>query len=563
VSTTPSRAERYTQGFAYGTRALDGSSDGHLYRAGAGRTFPFTQVYLRPRLSSGALAYPAVPDSGTPAGTVASRPDNYALDQSWGVAGSGDGRTTLYNDEVLAFTQAGGSMIVGGNFRYAQQGANGSGGDRVEQPFLAAFDVDTAQFRPGFRPRFNGQVKALETLPSGLVVAGGEFTRVNGVSAPGIVALDPGTGDIAGDWQVRLENNTDRGKLFVRTLEVDRGQLYVGGSFTHLSRGRTKIYARNAARVSATSGTPDATWRPAFNGSVNDISVAPDGSRIYLVGYFSQVNGQPADKVAVLRAGNAAEVADLVEPTFTKPTVNYQQGVAAVGNRVFYGGAQHMLFGVNADTFRRTSSTVTRQGGDFQAVSAHGGLVFGGCHCNQYSYQDATTWPRVPGFTRVAMIRYVGAWDAVTGEHVSDFYPDGMTTRAGHGAWAIEADSRGTIWIGGDFTGVRNRSGATQWTGGFLRLPQRDTAPPTAPTGLTLRRNAQDPNQLNVNHTASTDSSGRPVAYEIIVEDRVTLVRNAISGTIPIPPAGTRVFVRAIDREGNRSASTPAERSPG
>jgi len=561
VSTTPLVAERYTQGFAYGSRALSNNSDGYLYRNGTGRTFPFTQVYLRPRLSSDGLDYPAIPDSGTAERAVAARPDNVALDQTWGVAGSGDGRSTLYNDEVLAFTQAGDRMIVGGNFRYAQRGANDA--DRVPQPFLAAFDVDTAQFLPGFDPRFNGQVKALETLPSGLIVAGGEFTKVNGVDAAGIVALDPVNGEVATGWRVSLENTTRDGKLFVRTLELRGDDLYVGGSFTHLSRGSTRIYARNAARVDAATGQPDATWRPEFNGSVNDLSVAPDGNRIYLVGYFTQVNGAAAEKVAVLRASDAEQVAGLAAPTFTRDDSNYQQGVAAVGDRVFYGGAEHMLFGVDADTFERTSSSVTRQGGDFQGVTAYGGLVLAGCHCNQYNYQDGTTWPGARGWTRVAMIRYLGAYDAVTGEHVSDFYPEGITTRAGHGAWAIEADSRGTIWVGGDFTGVRNRSGATQWTGGFLRLPQRDVTPPTAPSGLELKRNAQDPSLLNVNFTGSTDSSGRPVSYEILLEDRVAFLRNSRSSTIPMPPAGTRIFVRAIDKEGNRSASTPAQSSPG
>jgi hypothetical protein len=556
VSTTPQPAERYTQGFAYGTRALSRTSSNYLHRTGQGRTFPFTQVYLRPRLMSANLTYPPIPDSGTPVTTGSARPANYGLDQSWGVAGSGDGRSSLYNDEVLALTQAGDRMIVGGNFEFAQRGAGAEGRDKVRQPFLAAFDVDTAEYVRGFTPRFNGQVKALETLPSGLVVAGGEFTKVNGVASPGIVALDPNTGAIAANWQLHLEQRGSA-PLFVRSLELHGDDLYVGGSFTHLPG-----YARNAARVDAATGVQDRGWRPELNGSVNDISVSPDGSRVYLVGTFTKVGATSADKLAVLAAADAAPVGGLAKPTFSKPTVNYQQGVVAVGDRVFYGGAQHMLFGVDASTFRRTSTTVTREGGDFQAVTASGGLVLAGCHCNQYSYQDATTWPGVAGWTSVDLIRYVGAWDAVTGRQLADFYPDGITTRDSHGAWAIETDSAGTTWVGGDFTGIRNAAGRSQWTGGFLRLPERDTTPPTAPTDLTLVQNKRDPTLLNVSTTRSTDSSGKPVAYEILVEDRVAAVRNAPTGTIPMPPAGTRIFVRAIDREGNRSASTPVQRSP-
>jgi hypothetical protein len=566
VSTRPLPDEQYTQGFGYGPRAVKGRSDGYLYRTGQGRTFPFTQVFLRPRLLSKNLSYSRIPDSGTPRSTVGARPENLGLDQQWGVAGSGDGQTTLYNDEVLAFAQAGDRMLVGGNFRYAQRGENGA--DRVQQPFLAAFDVDTAAFIPGFTPTFDGQVKALVTLPSGRVVVGGEFTKVNGVASPGLVAIDPRTGAVDRSWGVQLEERTSA-RLFVRALELRGNQLYVGGSFTHLTRGGTTTYARNAARLDVSTGAPDTRWRPELNGSVNAISVAPDGGRVYLAGFFTSVKdaagrgrATAAEKVAVLRSTKAVAVRGLAEPTFSRPRSNYQQGIAAVGDRVFYGGAEHMLFGVDADTFKRTSSTVTRKGGDFQAVTAHGGLVLAGCHCNQYSYEGATTWPRLKTWTEVQMIRYVGAWDARTGQHVTDFYPDGVTSRAGHGAWAIEVDSNGTTWVGGDFTGIRSRAGTSQWTGGFFRLAPRDTTAPTAPADLVLKQNAQDPRLLNVNTTQSTDSSGRPVAYEILVGDRVVLTRNAVSGTIPMPPTGSRVFVRAVDREGNRSASTPVALSP-
>ncbi|MBA2456216.1 MAG: hypothetical protein H0V48_06745 [Nocardioidaceae bacterium] len=556
ISTTSASAEGYRPGFAYGNTVagLDNTSS-YVWKTGSGRAVPFTQVYLRPKLLSGDLTYSNLPDSGAPATTVRRLPDNASKTQTWGVSGSANGSGALFDDEVHAFTQATADrMIVGGNFQFVE---NPTAGRKVEQSYLAAFDVDTADWLSDFRPTFDGQVLALATLPNGDVVAGGEFKTVNGRAVPGIVALDPETGQIDNQWQVQLEQRSTGSRLFVRALAVHGGWLYIGGSFSHLSGGGSNpAYARNAARVDLQTAQPDRSWRPAFDGSVNAISLG--NGRVYLAGWFHNVSGRAAERVAVLSAADASLVPGLASPTFSAKA-NYQQAIAVAGDSVWYGGSEHMLFQVDAATFARQTTNITRRGGDFQVITPYDGLVFASCHCNQYTYAGADTYPTT-NTNQVDNINFVGAWDADTGAYIPDFLPSGLATRAGHGAWAIQPDSRGTLWVGGDFTHSRNGTGATQWNGGFFRLGVGDNQAPATPGNLATRRT--NAGQLELTWTASTDDSGRALTYEVIADDRVIAVKGGVSAVFDMPTTTTNYFVRAVDRSGNRSATTAAQTAP-
>ena len=88
----------------------------------------------------------------------------------WGVTGLANGVDGELHTEVAAFAQLGSRVYVGGNFRYVQRGEFASGTDKVEQSYLAAFDVNTREWVSSFRPHFNGQVKAIAALPNGKLV---------------------------------------------------------------------------------------------------------------------------------------------------------------------------------------------------------------------------------------------------------------------------------------------------------------------------------------------------------------------------------------------------------
>lgn len=559
VDTRQIAAQGWTHGWAYGS-AVTGTNSSTTYlwsnTNGAGAARPFTQVYLRPQLRRSELGFPTVPDSGTPKQELSALLGNGVLPGAWGVTGLANGRVTELAPEVSAFAQIGTRVFVGGNFRYVQRGQNASGTDRVEQSYLAAFDVTTGDWLSGFRPRFNEQVKALAALPDGTLVAGGEFTQANGQPATGIVRLNATTGATASGWGLQLENRLSAGgPVNVRALDVQGNWLYVGGLFTHVRGGSSNaVYSRMAARFATTNGTPSATWNPELSGSVVDLDASADGTRVYASGYFDTAKGITARKAVAVKASDATIVTPAWNPVFSA-SANYQQAVLEVGGRVWLGGSEHSLFSYDKNTFERLSGNITKQGGDFQAIGTANGMVYASCHCNDWNYSNAFTWSNVgTNWTQADKIGFVGAWNATTGQVDPEFNPI-MNARKGYGPWAIFTDSTGNVWFGGDLIGVLRANGTSQWVGGFARFGPRDTTAPTRPTALT--RTALDAQKLTLSWGGSSDGGGG-VSYEVLREGRVVATTNQTNVTLPAPSGPGRYFVRAIDATGNRSASTAA-----
>lgn len=553
VVTSESSAQGWTQGWAYGS-TITGTPDDSSYlwsaSSGTGNARPFTQVYLRPKLTQADVTYAPVGDNGYPGYTQRPLPQSAAQSTVWGVSGLANGRSGELNSEVQDFAQIGNTVYVAGNFRYVQRNAQGA--ERAEQPYIAGFNVDSGEWVDTFRPVLNGQVKSLAVLANGKLVAGGEFSTANGSPAVGVVALDPQTGATDPAWRVQLENRLTGGVVQVRALSVKDDWLYLGGAFTHVTGGTTTnaVYARGGARVRVTNGTPDASWNPAFNGTVAAIDAAANGERLYAAGYFSASNSVEALRVAAVQTVAGAPLAT---PAWTwtpsSTNKNYQLGIQEVGNRIWLGGSEHSLFSFDPQNFSRLSGNITKNGGDFQRVAEGGGIVYGACHCANWNYSNAFTWSNVgTQWTAADRINLVGAWDAANGAYIPDFNPV-MKGRAGYGVWGVFVDSRGKVWAGGDLETALNANGVNQWSGGFAVFPPRDTAAPGTPSGLAV---ATDGVTDTLNWTAAT---GDVSVYHVIRGDRVIGTTNQTTLKVPALAAG-RYSVRAADGAGNYSAST-------
>ncbi len=549
---------RHRVGFGYGS-SVRGRPDDSSYlwspTTTTGGALPYAQVYLRPRITSNDPDFTRIGDNGTPERPNRPGLNSNALVSPWGVSGLRGSTSTEGNVEVQAFTESGGRMYVGGNFRYVQRDADGAG--RVEQPFLAAFDVETGEWVQSFRPVLNEQVRALATLPDGTVVAAGSFNRANNQPVGAIVALDPTTGATRPGWNLTVENRTTAGVLNIRSLEVAGGHLYLGGAFTHLFGGtapNTVVYARNAARVDLTSATPDRNWNPDLNGSVIDLDGASDGGRVYAAGYFSTAKGAAAPRVAALRAAPGAGLdGPAWTPTWSNRSRNYQQAVQQVGTRVYVGGAEHSLFGFDTGSFARTSGNIMKKGGDLQAAETDGDLLYASCHCSQWTYSGAYTWETLnSGWTQADTIKWLGVWDPASGDYQPDFVPN-FSMRLGSGPWAIKVDSLGRVWTGGDIQTVRTGQGQ-RFSGGFARFQRTDSTAPGTPANFRVASETAD--TVTLRWAATPDPSG--VTYQLLQDDRpvATLPGGTTSITVP-RVTGERYFVRATDNRGNVGASTP------
>lgn len=554
----------FRRGLNYGASGPAGTSDASsaLFSTATGGRYasPMAQVWIRPRLTTAGRSYPALPAGGTPAQTGPALPHSWGLPNTWGVTGLGKGGEADTSTEVSAFAQIGNTIYVGGNFTHVQKGANG---EKHAQAYLAAFDATTGEWIPSFRPALDHQVKALQAMPDGSLVAGGQFEKVGGTSARGIASLDAATGALRTSWRPQVKQ-ARKEKMWVRTLTLRGSYLYVGGAFTHAASSGSSTFLKrsNIARLTVSAGKVS-TWAPDLGGmapgraqstSVVDLTTSPSGAEIYAVGYFQRGFHDTKGRKPTSQPHMAA-IATSKKATFrtwkrsyssgSVKDRRYQQAVEAVGSRVYVGGSQHSLFGYASSNLTRKSGTVTRQGGDLQALTQRAGVVFGSCHCNDFAY--ATTRLDAAGFTEGDAISLVGAWDAATGRYLTGFSPT-LTSRGGEGGWALHAAADGTLWAGGSFTGVTGRDGTREWAGGFVRFTPRPGVPPT-PTGFAA---------------SSSDGSARlswsgpaGTTYEVLRGGRVVTSTQATSLDVAMESEQETYAVRAVAGQ-NRSASTAA-----
>lgn len=559
VRNQPGSNNGWTSGFAFGT-GVTGTSDSasYLYTPpGFSGAYPYTQMYIRPKITTNDPGFTAIPDSGTSSYAQPSVADSYAMTTPWGVSGIAGTTADEGNVEVQAFTQSGNTMYVGGNFATVQQDANGTG--QVSQPFLAAFDITTGAWVSSFRPVLNEQVKALATLPNGDVVAGGSFTQANGAPAGAVVALNPTTGATDPSWTVNVQNLKTAGVLKVKALKVWQGYLYIGGSFTHMTGGtvKTNVYTLNLGRVSVTDGTVDKNWNGNLNGTVNALSGASlsgQSDRMYAAGFFTQSGATSTNHAAVFKTDAGAPLASTTWSPVWSNSNSYQWAVDNAGGKVWYGGSEHSLFQFDPTTLNKVWGDVMYDKGDVQSIADSNGIVYAGCHCNYFDYQNQYTWPSMTaGWTRADGMNWFGAWNAQTGLRMPQFAPH-LTSRLGSGIWAIQGDSNGVIWAGGDITNAATAKKAGAWAGGFARFAPNDSTAP--PTPANLRATSQTSTSVSLAWNPVTDDSGTAVTYQILRDDRPIASTTSTSITVPLSTSG-RYFVRAADSSGNYSASTP------
>lgn len=564
IYTFETQQNGWARGFAHGGYAGGGSTDptNYLWKNGAGGStaIPFSQVYLRPKISN--PGYPAIPAEGTPAGTRPPLISNNTSPTPWGVTGVVGGGTGEWNIEVQGLAVMGNTVYVGGQFQYVQKGASPGAGEKIEQSYLAAFDTVSGEWKSGFRPKLNGEVWDLQAAGDKLIV-GGEFTRVNDTdNTSGLVALDPATGQVAPGWRANA-TMSDGGATAVRALDLQGGWLYVGGTFTRIKGGSpvgADVTVGRAARLRVSDGKPDGTWKPNFPAIVIEVDASPNNDRVYFAGHFSTVNGQPARKIAVIgTAAPAAKVAGLNDQNWQPSTSDvqkqYQQIIREFGDKVWFGGSEH-VFQQYTRGFDRLKGYITKPGGDFQAATEINGIIYASCHCYKFLYNDADSWPTPTTWSNIQSSNAVIAFDAKTGESMPNYWP-GIATRAGNGPFEMIKDNQGCMWTGGDMNRGSWTPSGFQWAGGFVKQCAGDSSAPTKPTGLTA---SSVTGGVKLAFTGSTDNSNSP-KYEILRDDRVIGTTWGWSFTDLIS-GSHKYWVRAVDPSGNRSASTPAVTSP-
>lgn len=550
------------RGFAFGSLVRGSSSPSARVWSPTNGPYPlpFTRVWIRPRIAN--TVRPVIADSGRPA--LTQRPGMSPITDELragvvGVLEEGDSEPEI-DSRVQAIAQIGDTIYIGGKFAAVEQGRSGP---TTPQPYLAAFDRATGEWIDTFRPVVDGPVWDMVVAPDGHLVIGGQFSQVGGEPSAGVARLDPLTGALATDWQVSVRLTCDGGlpceqRPLVRTLDVHDGWLYLGGNFSRVVDRTRDSSAGRIARVSLVDGLHDRTnFRPLINLPVFDIDATT--SRVYVVGMFTIVNGEPREAVAVLRPHDGSLVPGMGASVPTTPLIDrrYQQAILEVGQNVWRGGSEH-----NIHVHRRSDHAfvrgwiTARRGGDAQAIASDGATVFVGSHVDSHIFTDATTWPTLTGYSRVSQARWVSAFDARTRTQLRDFVIEANSAE-GEGAWELFIDSAGCLWIGGDFIGGSVIAGRRNYAAGFMRTCPLDSVAPSTPTGV--RVSASGARRTLVWNPASDDRGGA-VTYEVLRHDRVVAHTSATTWTDIGGTSTARYFVRTVDAAGNRSATTSVVR---
>ena len=294
-----------------------------------------------------------------------------------------------------------------------------------------------------------------------------------------------------------------------------------------------------------------------------DINASPQGDRVYAVGAFSILNGVTLNPnhQAIIDTATGAAVPGL------KPWVPIERGDHRREQRDPRGRQPRLPGRLAALSpvlrprrlLRSSAGFITQNtGGDYQALATKDGIVYGSCHCvTDYQYEDTTGFPTPQGYTRVDPINLIGAYDMTNNlEVVPEFHPTQLTT-AGDGPWALFFDTNGCMWAGGDLR-PPGRLGQPPTTAATRSSAAATRTAPTTPGNSHAALNGND---VTLTWNASTDNAATPIHYEILKDDPTfgTIVMGStfdrtFTDTNVVDPS--RYFIRAVDDEGNRSATT-------
>ncbi len=542
----------WLQGFGYGT-GISGttSSSTYLYRATSqGFVLPFTRVWIRPRIEN--TKPPAVPKEGFAAEAMPAGLRNVHEPASWGVVGvdhAGEGSIEPWNTTVNTLKVYGDRAFVGGRFTHVKQGATGPS---HAQRSLAAFDLD-GNWISSFDPVIAGRVWDMTMTDDGKLIIGGDFTSVDGLpDTSGLAALDPLTGEVITSWKANIRHTSQ--SHIVRGLDHRDGVIYATGRFNRVHGGTwNEITVSSAIDLSASDGQPG-TWKPILSGTAVRVRAAAAGDRVYLVGYFDNVNGDTNHGYfAITNAADGTPVSG-IGPWYPSggSSAKYQQAVAEYGSEVIVGGSEHNTQWYTRDRTAMIDSHITRRGGDTQAIEVLGNWIYVGCHCDDTLFAGTNNWSSPAGFRSVHPINTVARFDPVTREIDDSWFPHGIKGDVGDGIWAIDQDSRGCVWVGGDVVrGAATGNPTIDWIGGFARYCPTDSTPPSTPSNL---QGSAGTDSVSVSWGGSTDNVG-VTGYDVYRNNRVIATVGGTSFTDTAPIAGSRYTVRSFDAAGNRSAS--------
>jgi hypothetical protein len=308
------------------------------------------------------------------------------------------------DNEVLALTPSpdGSTLYLGGHF----QTVNGAGRSN-----LAAVSADTGAVT-GFKAQATDDVLSV-AYAGGAVYAAGQFKRVNSVDALHAVKLDPLTGAVNPTFQVSTDGPTGplraNGMVQSMTATPDGSKVFLGGPFTTVNG------------VSVTGGI-----------------VAVNGTTGALMAKFGGVEG-------------CGGVGPWIVHVYLSPDSTRLYGGDVCPDRIYQWDAVNMVTPQNPTGLKWKSWCNGGMQGAFEVngnfyYGSHGGDKGSGGKC----------WVSPTNHTSVVQSRYA-VFDGTTGA----LRPDKPQFSSPMGVWSFAAIPQGLL-VGGDFAWAVNSNNVRQ-----------------------------------------------------------------------------------------------------
>ena len=133
-----------------------------------------------------------------------------------------------------------------------------------------------------------------------------------------------------------LDPGSPRIRTEVWAIEQIGDRIYVGGRFQEVTDGAVSIDQPYLAAFHVTTGQYIDTFTPDLNGVVHALAASPDGSKLFVGGEFTTVNGQAIDALVALNATTGAVDTSWTGDINGAPSV---RSLTILGNWLYVAGS--------------------------------------------------------------------------------------------------------------------------------------------------------------------------------------------------------------------------------
>lgn len=479
-------------------------------------------------LAPGALA--PVPAVAAPAPVVASTADTVSADRL---------PTTQVDGVVWSTAVVGNTVFAGGKFNNARPAGAAPGTNLTPRGNLLAFDIRSGELITAFAPTVSAQILSVAASPDGTrLYVVGDFTTANGQARRRVAAFSTATGALVTTFNPAGVSSQ------ARAVVATNDAVYVGGGFASAGTGQAR---NNLAAFRASDGAL-LPWNPNADYTVWALAVTADGSTVFAGGSFQNVGGQAAYGLAKISATTG------VLDTTWKPSVRSAGPDAGISSlRVqgtsVYGTAWHFGPGGNLEgTFKVPVSSsdvewVTDCHGDNYSSFMVNGIVYAAGHAH-YCGNMGGGFPQYPTWR----YQHAQAWtDTAAGEILNDVhgYPNwhgrepgpsivnwlpnmgiGSFTGQYQAGWSVTGTSDYVVY-GGEFPTV-NSVGQQ----GLVRFGRRSLAPnregPNFVGGTAVPRLVPTgTGSLRVTWPAGYDRDDASLTYQVVRDGAFSAPRHS------------------------------------